>query len=152
MRTVTLISTNSGVSHVIQDVPEGITWGDLLSSATIPSTVLPSGDYEATVRQTHNTLAAPSALLPDGDITIWINPRKVKAGNMRTQSRFGAVPAHSVNVSEQVDRLVRIYQSKVDQALSELRQNVNAVLSGNTATTSINPELEEGRSFFANNP
>lgn len=148
MRKVTLISTNSGVSHVVENVPSNMTWGDFLRSADLPSSVLPSGDYEATVRETHNTLGAPSSILPEGDITIWLNPKRVKAGSARqTSSSFGAVnPARNVNVNDEVDRLLRSYQSRVDTALSQLRTNITAVLNGEP----VSDPLEEANRFFRN--
>lgn len=83
-RVVKVISTVS-LQPKILNLPNGATWGDVLSSMS--SSEIPP-NYRAVVRETKQDLVEPDAVLPSGEINIWLTPTMVKSGQGESPSTY----------------------------------------------------------------
>jgi len=78
MRTVTVTSTQATPSRISFD-SNASTWGALKSEISAQG-MSPEG-MKAVLRTTKATLEMDDAVLPEGDVTIFLTPGKVKSGD-----------------------------------------------------------------------
>lgn len=78
MRTVTVTSTQATPSRISFD-SNASTWGPL-KAEILAQGMNPNG-MKAVLRTTKNVLDMDDAILPEGDITIFLTPGKVKSGS-----------------------------------------------------------------------
>lgn len=64
------------------------TWGEVKAASSRVRGMLGSGDVKLVIKQTKATIETDDVVLPEGDITVYIFPGKVKAGNVDFKECF----------------------------------------------------------------
>ncbi len=64
------------------------TWGEVKAASSRVRGMLGSGDDKLVIKQTKATIETDDVVLPEGDITVYIFPGKVKAGNVDFKECF----------------------------------------------------------------
>jgi hypothetical protein len=72
-----LSSTRGGVKTVYSEATQ---WGQLKDSLSEFGDI---SKMSAVIKETKNTLSVDDALLPEGDFTLYLSPKQIKAGNTR---------------------------------------------------------------------
>jgi hypothetical protein len=113
-RVVKVISTVS-LQPKILNLPNGATWGDVLS--TMSSSEIPP-NYRAVVRETKQDLVEREAVLPSGEISIWLTPTHVKSGE-------GESPSHNYT---EIRPLMNDFRESLDDSFNIVIKEVCKII------------------------
>lgn len=127
MATRKVCVASSAGKAVKLDNFNGTTWGDLKAEATVSPLLV--GDYEAIVKPGNVTLRDDSSVLPEGELKVFVIPKKNKAGLTEAEAKqLGKEIANAI-----VNANTKAQKEEID----ELRNDIIDVIENH-----FNVELE----------
>lgn len=115
MRKVVVFNMGDNTRQQIDT--NAVTWGEVLqASSSIRSMVAP--DMQIVIKQTKTTIQSEQAVLPDGDVMIYLTPGKVKSG----KAKKGA--SYKTKLTKQIQPLV---EARLDAYTADLKSLVEEV-------------------------
>jgi hypothetical protein len=129
-RVVKVVSTASTKIEIL-NLPETATWGDVKKN--LPGGFLPQNP-RVVVRETKQDLVDDKALLPNGEISIWLSAGLVKSGN------GGQVPL--------VRPLVESFTDEVTNAFDVFGETLIEAILNDPSIYRNESEDEEGYGFY----
>lgn len=128
MRTVTVSSTQRSGATQIQT--SAYTWGEL--KETLHSKGFNDvGNMRAVVRETKVDLSSDNAQLPEGDFTLLLTPRQIKAGSS------------SVDVVRILEALKGKFSSAIDELIEEVEDGEYDKASVAKKVTTVQNNLQK---------
>lgn len=117
-RKVTVFNMGTNASKSL--ISGAGTWGDLRTNEEVRSML--ADDMKIVIKQTKAVIETDGAILPDGEVTIYLTPGKVKSGAKRS---------YRTSIRERVTPVMEKALSLMKEDLTDLINIVNTSKSAN---------------------
>ena len=126
-RKIIVVSTTRTTPKVLYS--EATTWGQLQDALTADFGSV--GAMRAVVKETKNDLGSTEAVLPEGDFTLFLTPKQIKAGV-------------GVDIVSVLEALKEKWVDSIDELIEEVEdgQHAGSVEGASKGSTSVSSEDE----------